>query len=1484
MNIYNLKPFIFYRNIIVPPTPPHGKKSLAIAFFGENVEFLDVVNRLKIPVNRIKYVFVPRITRLIGFRLLPDYKKSLRKYSFIPVTSDPTDFSYIPKGKNFFIDINSPLNILFKKFVIYNFKTNMAIRRMSFVMNMLYSIPNDYEKVLLYAICVDEHVRPTIYDKKFFAIYRMIYFWMNNKGNYDIPFDKVILFFYRKGEGRGRYVLLFDKNIRNNLSFIKTVMTRLNFPDESFGVSDEDSEIDFAAEDIVNNTDLLKDVDKKDDEFYSRTVGVVRDYLKNNKNELYKFSNISRKYSEKFISNVAVPVDEKEKEYLDKEKKSKSLSINISPKDSFLRALKDLKNISSKRKESNKEEKKEEEEKKEVKDIKVFDQNEKIVEKDSSLKKLEDKLSLLRNKILVKSILYKKFNRNIPIEDSSIKSVLSKGSSLYPKLSSSIKREVMKLLPREKPVNVSRNPIIKNSNVEKIIENVSPSHVFKKRVDDFENLKEDIIRCFSLLSNKKYPLKIKKITYEKYKGDVSEVEKSDLVLFKIELIDKYKHVHEIELLLPYIDEYGFFLMNGNKRIITYQLVVHPIFFFEPYKGMFTSAYAMITIEFKRMKKLSYFDIYIGGESIPLIVVLSYLYGFYKVMKDYKIKYEFSDKPLENYKSSYKVGKNLYINFNFSDEVGEGLVSVFSIISKYLEKDFKKEDIKNKELWENIILKIVKNRNYLYVLEQIVNNIVTPIEVSILRSKGQPTKLYDIIKYICEKAITGYYDKRNSLENQRIRSVEIISSLLIRLVMAAYNEYESKVSAGDLTAKLYIDPKKVLSTILTSQNVCLLEYINPVEELSSRSRVTYIGIGGLSSVEGMPTKYLDIHPSYYGNIDPLETSSGHMIGIQQHLSLGSAITNVYGSFMKRDRKNVKSNEIISVTTSMIPFVESDEGARVIMATNQMKQAVPLMNPDIPAVQTGFESVFTKYLSDAFVKKAPASGKVVKVTSENIYIRSNDGKSHVVNIDRSVLRSGQGKHGLSIFRPLVTENSYVKKGDIIAEGSCVKDGVISLGLNLLAAYMPWKGYNFEDGMVVSEDVAERFSSLHIEEEEAVLKYGEKVLFISDVGIDTEKGDIILTYAPNVEDVESYIHLRSPGGRIIKIEVYSNLKDVNVPDKLKKYFEEFRKEYIKKYGFYPIGEFKVKGEKIQGILVRFYIQQVLKLFKGDKLNNRHFNKGVVAIIEKKENMPITPWGERIEIIYNPLAIINRMISGQILELHCGLISKRLFEIMVKSDKKEFINVLRMVLPLLDGSKDKIYSKSLIDYFVKLSSSDYDTLVEKMKNVKFFPLIFPPFKSPSRENILEALRVLKLNSRYRLFIPEFNSYSDPVPVGYVYVMKLEHLSEKKLHSRSTGTYSPLTMLPTRGKSKGGGQRFGEYDAYTCIAWDAPHIVDEMMGPLSVDHVTKNEIISEIIKKGESSFRLSKVNKVKEMMVNYFLAINLNILGGDLYNFLEIK
>lgn len=302
-------------------------------------------------------------------------------------------------------------------------------------------------------------------------------------------------------------------------------------------------------------------------------------------------------------------------------------------------------------------------------------------------------------------------------------------------------------------------------------------------------------------------------------------------------------------------------------------------------------------------------------------------------------------------------------------------------------------------------------------------------------------------------------------------------------------------------------------------------------------------------------------------------------------------------------------------------------------------------------------------------------------------------------------------------------------------------------------------------------------------------------------------------------------------------------------------------------------VRGKLIRGILVKFKIQQEMVVELSDKLTGRYGNKGIVCLVEKDENMPKTPWGESIEMILNPIGVLGRMNIGQLYELYCGLISRDMaIKIGNAKTKSEVLLVFKTILPLLDNTKNKEYSKGIIASLTSLSDRQFLQLVDSIKTRGFVPIIIPPFKAPKPEQIKDALKLLGLKSGYKLLLPEFSTRTaSEVPVGYMYMTKLEHIGALKLHARSTGPMTSKTMQPTAGKRQEGGQRLGELDTYSIISYNSTKLLSELMGPLSDDIASKNEMISEIITTGEARFKYTKSSPAKDLLAAYMIGLMLD-------------
>jgi len=1039
------------------------------------------------------------------------------------------------------------------------------------------------------------------------------------------------------------------------------------------------------------------------------------------------------------------------------------------------------------------------------------------------------------------------------------------------------------LLKPQKTVNLSTDPRVQVYQPQTMVGNKSPEHVYEKRQVDFKtNLKNDLTNSFKVLESKELPLKFESITFTDKKQRVGEIMKSDLSVANVVLKDDFGNTHNIQMELPKIDpDTGVFRINGKRKCLVNQIVQNPITFPKPGESRFESSYSVFRIYVKELRREKYLEAFMSYK-MPLMFLLAFSFGFDETMKKYKIKYEFSDsKPPKSEEFVSRLQDGRYIIFkDLQTEVQKQLCQSF-IHGKVDQYNIDAE-FGTKDYFEKLIIKLTGRLNSTFLISSNLQNIVDPVARQVLLNKQLPTQLDMIMKYMATRVVEGYTIPRNDISNQRIRNSEVLVHLAQKQILAAYTVYKEQVLSGNTEAKMNVSPTKVLSDFLMTELVVDMEYANPIEEMSTMTRISPVGkkVGGIPDKRAIQTEARNLHDSYFGNIDPLDTPESDNIGIVQQLTIDALISSSRGLFAT---KNITDNEgtgMLSTTTSMVPFLENTDGARVIMLANQAKQMLPLRNPQPPVVQSGYESILTGVLSENFVKRAPCAGKILSVTKDAITMQCAN-KKEVIDLKPIHLRSGSGKNTLSVFHALVKSGQMVKSGEVIAEGACMSNGSISLGRPLLTALMPYAGYNFEDGIVISESVANQdmLTSLHGIEEDVLISPEDRILYIAKIGEKVEKGEPLLR--KTIGEVEQIIGFeedettdifsgqfikKSPGGTIVDIEVYSNVGEDKFPQ-LKELIQRTNKQVNK-----PSREnFTVKGETIKGVLVKFRIEQELRVGLGDKLCNRYGNKGIISLIEKDELMPRLPSGERVDIVLNPIGLIARMNIGQLYEMYCGMMARELGRRLPTMTKAKAIDLIKKVYFNLDKSPNHATTEMLVRNLSRLSESNYKKMIDQVKKTGFYPIIIPPFKAPKHTDIKKSLDVLGLKTRYKMTLPKYNAQTQhEVPVGYMYISKLEHLGDAKIYGRSTGPVTGKTAQPTAGKRREGGQRMGELDTYSFISYNCPSVLAEFMGPLSDDYITREEILAEVVQKGNAGYREPKISPAKDLLNSYFISLML--------------
>ncbi|MFZ2724817.1 MAG: DNA-directed RNA polymerase subunit beta [Methylococcaceae bacterium] len=817
---------------------------------------------------------------------------------------------------------------------------------------------------------------------------------------------------------------------------------------------------------------------------------------------------------------------------------------------------------------------------------------------------------------------------------------------------------------------------------------------------------------------------------------------------------------------------------------------------------------------------------------------------------------------------------------------------------------------------------------------------------------------------------------------------------------------------------------------SSQLSQFMDQNNPLSQVTHKRRVSALGPGGLAR-ERAGFEVRDVHATHYGRVCPIETPEGPNIGLINSLSV-YARTNDYGFLETPYRKvvnghvtdqvdylsaieegefviaqasvpvdengklvdglvscrhkdefalamsdtvqymDVSSKQIVSVAASIIPFLEHDDANRALMGSNMQRQAVPTLRAEKPLVGTGMERTVAKDSGVAVV--AVRGGRIEAVDAARIVVRVNDTETETgssgVDIYNLIKYTRSNQNTCINQKPLVKPGDIVSKGDILADGPSTDMGELALGQNMLVAFMPWNGYNFEDSILVSERVVkeDRFTTIHIEEktcvardtkhspeeitadipnvsEEALSKLDESgIVYIGAevkggdilVGKVTPKGETQLTpeekllraiFGEKAADVKD-TSLRVPGsieGTVIDVQVFTRdgvKKDKRALDIERDAIKRYRKDLddqlkilegdiyarvaklligkvalsgagglkggseitqdyldsIKHSDWLKINmkdeelnvqletvaaqveqqrkdfdeKFEVKCKKITmgddlppGVLkmVKVYLAVKRRIQPGDKMAGRHGNKGVISMIRPIEDMPYTADGNPVDIVLNPLGVPSRMNVGQVLETHLGWAAKGLG-----------IKIGKMLEARYDAEMEKV--KTIRDYLGKIYNSsgrkeDLDSftdgeILEMARNlVAGVPMASPVFDGADEEDIRRMLRLADLPEHGQTTLYDGltgEPFEREVTVGYMYMLKLNHLVDDKMHARSTGPYSLVTQQPLGGKAQFGGQRFGEMEVWALEAYGAAYTLQEMLTVKSDDVTGRTRMYKNIV------------------------------------------
>ncbi|MER6950371.1 DNA-directed RNA polymerase subunit beta [Nonomuraea sp. NPDC000554] len=766
-------------------------------------------------------------------------------------------------------------------------------------------------------------------------------------------------------------------------------------------------------------------------------------------------------------------------------------------------------------------------------------------------------------------------------------------------------------------------------------------------------------------------------------------------------------------------------------------------------------------------------------------------------------------------------------------------------------------------------------------------------------------------------------------NRRLRGVGELIQNQVRLGLARMERVvRERMTTQDveaITPQTLINIRPVVASIKeffgTSQLSQFMNQTNPLDGLTHKRRLSALGPGGLSR-ERAGFEVRDVHPSHYGRMCPIETPEGPNIGLIGSLASygrlnafgfvetpyrkvvdgkvtdqidyltadeedrfvkaqANTALNADGSFAEArvlvrtkggetelaraeevDYIDVSPRQMVSVATAMIPFLEHDDANRALMGANMMRQSVPLLKSEAPLVGTGMEYRAATDTGD--MVSAEKAGVVEEVSADYVTVMNDDGTRTTYRVAK-FKRSNQGTSFNQ--KPIVAEGDRVEANQVIADGPCTDNGEMALGKNLLVAFMPWEGHNYEDAIILSQRLVQDdvLSSIHIEEHEVdardtklgpeeitrdIPNVSEEVLADLDergiirIGAEVVPGDILVGKVTPKGETEL-----TPEERLLRAIFGEKAREVRDTSLKVPHGEQGKVIGVRVFS-------REEGDELPpGVneLVRVYVAQKRKITDGDKLAGRHGNKGVISKILPVEDMPFLEDGTPVDIILNPLGVPGRMNVGQVLETHLGWIAARGWDI--SGVQEAWAERLR------DKGFDKVEPRTNMATPV-FDGAHQEEIVGLLDNTV-----------PNRDGD----RLVQRSGKARLFDGRSGEpFPYPIAVGYMYILKLLHLVDDKIHARSTGPYSMITQQPLGGKAQFGGQRFGEMEVWALEAYGAAYALQELL-TIKSDDVLGRVKVYEAIVKGENipepgipeSFKVL----IKEMQS---LCLNVEVLSSD--------
>ena len=883
---------------------------------------------------------------------------------------------------------------------------------------------------------------------------------------------------------------------------------------------------------------------------------------------------------------------------------------------------------------------------------------------------------------------------------------------------------------------------------------------------------------------------------------------------------------DLSIFIPKLVDGNYIYINGRKKIPLLQLFDTPIVTRGESIKLRTN---VATIMVFQDKEAPFIRISFLGKKIPLALVLLAYHGIEDTTTLFDLNSQI-DEESDNLFEILRYDLRSYIQESIGYTPEDFIVELGRIYSRYNAKS-KGEDI-------------------LYAID-----LIPKVDIITARFMTYPS----ILEEICEILKTGSIDDTDFL-NKRVRCFEYV--VIARISKIIFDLCFSNRTARQ--PKFNINSTQILSDCNVSDIVQFDFSINPIEELTKLSRISLLGPGGFKR-ENIPKHLRDICPSMFGRLCPVDTPDRDNCGVLQNI-----VPNAHLDENLKFEPEVQEKFPLSIPVSMTPFLKHDDQTRLQMASSQMRQAIMLREFDTPLISSGSEGLYTPFTQ--FVKIAKKPGEVVHVDKEYIIVVYDDKDTDIFDIR---------------YRKIYVEhmdfmNIYVRPGDrfgageILAESNYCKNGHINIGRNLLTGVMVYYGNNYEDGIVVSKRLVDEdiLTSVHYKDLSFTITPDKVLLSLSDDEYKPlpdelatiEKGD---TYAilQKLNSDEHYsvfsesVPLEAQKRYIIsEVNLYGNSWNEEVPEykewlELKLSQQQDKEKYLQKVlrnvmskdeamkvireksldKFSFTGKYKEKRERINGVRVEMYGVHFRRVQVGDKLANRHGNKGVISRIVPHDKMPQLPDGRHMDICINPLGIISRMNIGQLYEMHLAMavdtLKQNILKMLAKGvEQDEIKEYLLGFIRIVDQTEDNWYYTQFSEQMPKKLSLNF---------IKNLTIIQAPFQSCRLQQVDEAMQYVGSDFKFPIYDPLSKvKLANPVAAGFIYFFRMVHIAEEKLAARGIGAYARRTLQPLGGRKNKGGQRCGEMETACIIGHDAPINLFEFLTTKSDCIDLKNQYI----------------------------------------------